>query len=61
MGVCSVVYDTWTAARQAPLSMGFSRQEYWNRLPFPPPMDRESLFKPSGWGHSWGAAEVLFL
>ena len=27
----------WTVARQAPLSMGFSRQEYWNGLPFPPP------------------------
>ena len=27
----------WTAARQAPLSMGFSRQEDWSRLPFPPP------------------------
>ena len=27
----------WTAAHQAPLSMGFSRQEYWNRLPFPSP------------------------
>ena len=26
----------WTIARQAPLSMGFSRQEYWNGLPFPP-------------------------
>ena len=25
----------WTIACQAPLSMGFSRQEYWNRLPFP--------------------------
>ena len=25
----------WTAARQAPLSMGFSRQEYWSGLPFP--------------------------
>ena len=24
---------------QAPLSMGFSRQEYWSRLPFPPPGD----------------------
>ena len=24
-------------ARQAPLSMGFSRQEYWSGLPFPPP------------------------
>ena len=28
---------SWTVARQAPLSMGFSRQEYWNGLPFPPP------------------------
>ena len=27
----------WTVARQAPLSMGFSRQEYWNGLPFPTP------------------------
>ena len=26
----------WTVARQAPLSMGFSRQEYWNGLLFPP-------------------------
>ena len=29
----------WTRARQAPLSMGFSRQEYWGRLPFPSPGD----------------------
>ena len=27
----------WTVACQAPLSMGFSRQEYWSRLPCPPP------------------------
>ena len=27
----------WTLAHQALLSLGFSRQEYWNRLPFPPP------------------------
>ena len=27
----------WTVARQAPLSVGFSRQEYWNGLPFPSP------------------------
>ena len=27
----------WTAARQAPPSMGFSRQEYWRGLPCPPP------------------------
>ena len=29
----------WAAARQAPLSMGFSRQEYWSGLPCPPPGD----------------------
>ena len=27
-----------TAAHQAPLSLGFSRQEYWSGLPFPSPM-----------------------
>ena len=27
----------WTVARQAPLSMGFPKQEYWSGLPFPPP------------------------
>ena len=29
----------WTVAHQAPLSMGFLRQEYWSGLPFPPPGD----------------------
>ena len=29
----------WTLACKAPLSMGFSRQEYWSRLPCPPPGD----------------------
>ena len=29
----------WTVAHQAPLSMGFSRQEYWHGLSFPPPGD----------------------
>ena len=39
---CSVVSDSatpWTTARQAPLSMGFTRQEYWSGLPCPPPGD----------------------
>ena len=27
----------WTVARQAPLSMGFSRQKHWSGLPFPSP------------------------
>ena len=42
VGVCSIVSDSatpWTVARQAPLSMGFSRQEYWSGLPFPSPGD----------------------
>ena len=29
----------WTIACQAPLSMGFARQEYWSALPFPSPGD----------------------
>ena len=29
----------WIVAHQAPLSMGFPRQEYWSRLPFPSPGD----------------------
>ena len=29
----------WTVARQAPLYMGFSKQEYWSGLPFPSPVD----------------------
>ena len=31
--------DPQTVAHQAPLSMGFSRQEYWSGLPFPSPGD----------------------
>ena len=30
---------SWSVARQAPLSMGFPRQEHQSRLPFPPPGD----------------------
>ena len=33
----------WTVARQAPPSMGFSRQEYWSGLPFPFPGDLPDL------------------
>ena len=29
----------WTVSRQTPLSMGFPRQKYWSRLPFPSPGD----------------------
>ena len=32
---CSTLATPWTVACQVPLSMGFSRQEYWSGLPFP--------------------------
>ena len=32
-----LIATPWTVAHQAPLSMGFSRQEFWSRLPFPSP------------------------
>ena len=35
----SLVATPWTAAHQAPPSMGFSRQEYWSGVPLPSPMD----------------------
>ena len=37
--LCLTLRDPWTAAHQAPLSVGFSRQEYWSGLPFPSPGD----------------------
>ena len=36
---CLTLVTPWTVAHQAPLSMGFSRQEYWSGLPFPSPED----------------------
>ena len=45
VALCSVtqpyltLVTPWTVAHQAPLSMEFSRQEYWSGLPFPPPGD----------------------
>ena len=38
-----------TAAHQAPLSLGFSRQEHWSGLPFPSPMHESEKWK---WSHS---------
>ena len=32
----------WTVAYQAPLSMGFSWQEYWDGFPFPSPMEQQT-------------------
>ena len=43
VSACSVLFNSlrppWTVAHQAPLFMGSSRQEYWNRLPCLPPGD----------------------
>ena len=36
----------WTVACQAPLSMGFLKQEYWSGLSFPPPGDLDPGIKP---------------
>ena len=36
---CLTLRNPWTAAYQAPPSMGFSRQEYWSGLPFTSPED----------------------
>ena len=36
---CPTLCDPWTVPHKAPLSMGFSRQEYWSGLPFPSPAD----------------------
>ena len=46
---CVQLFATlWMVARQAPLSMGFSRQEFWSRLPCPPPGDLpESGIEPA--------------
>ena len=41
----------WTAASQAPLSMDFSRQEYWSGLPFPSP---KANFLTKGTDPKWG-------
>ena len=41
---CVQLFATpWTATHQAPLSMGFFRQEYWSGFPFPPPGDLPHL------------------
>ena len=37
--LCPTLETPWTVAHQAPLYMGFSRQEYWSGLPFPSPRD----------------------
>ena len=62
----------WTAAYQAPLSMGFSRQEYWSGVPLPSPIldDCRTSIATQGWlegrvrsylllGPRWSRASLL--
>jgi len=56
----------WTAAYQAPPSMGFSRQEYWSGLPFPSPMHESEKWKwsrsvvsDSQWPHGLQPTRLL--
>ena len=39
LGRVLLLATLWTVACQAPLSIGFSRKEYWSGLPFPSPGD----------------------
>ena len=41
----------WTVAYQDPLSMGFSRQEYWSGLPFPSP--GKEIDSEISWSRNW--------
>ena len=45
---CLILETPWTVAHKAPLSMGFSRQEYWGGLPFPSPASKVTQV-PQNW------------
>ena len=46
---------TWTVAHQTPPSMGYSRQEYWNGLPFPP----LGIFPTQGWNPGFDPMSIV--
>ena len=57
----------WTAAHQAPPSLGFSRQEHWSGLPFPSPMHKSekwnrsrSVVSDSSWPHGPQSTRLLY-
>ena len=57
-----LVWTPWTAAYQAPTSMGFSRQEYWSGLPLPSPScynSRVQKFQYRPCGLIWAFTESL--
>ena len=57
---CPTLATPWTIAHQAPLSMGFSRQEYWDGLPFPSPGDlpNPGLLHSDRFFTDWAMREV---
>ena len=63
---CPTLCDPKTAAHQAPLSLGFSRQEHWSGLPFPSPMHESgkwkwsrSVMSDSSWRHGLQPTRLL--
>ena len=52
-----ILATPWTAAYQAPLSMGFSKQEYWSGVPLPPPQLKLMVIKLHSY---WVIANTLF-
>ena len=57
--LCLTFATLWTVARQAPLSMRFSRQEYWSGLLCPPPGDlHDSGIKPVSCLLHWQAGSL---
>ena len=51
---CLTLETPWTVAPQAPLSMGFSSQEYWSGLPFLSPGDLPNP-RIEPWSPAWQA------
>ena len=50
-----LLVTSWTAAYQAPLPMGFSRQEYWSGVPFPSLRTAIWPSNPTAWHTHWGS------
>ena len=50
---CPTLATPWTAAYQAPPSVGFSRQEYWSGVPLPSPYQGRGREKYSSWVIAW--------
>ena len=58
-----LLVTSWTAAYQAPPSMGFSRLEYWSGLPFPSPWGNGEgqVWEARGWGAGPLASAQTFI